>query len=80
MKSVNDPIDAELVDATPHASRAPRAERPPEPPPAPLHVEVYAWPAELRGRLIVTERGKRRDYAIDASMLAMLLAALKRFR
>jgi hypothetical protein len=74
-------IDAELVDEDPRPKPRPqvRAAKP-DAPDAPLHIEVHAWPEQLRGRAVITERGQRREFNIDGSALALVLGYLKRFR
>lgn len=85
MAEEREPIEAELVEppprARPRARPAAAGERPAAgPPPAPLHIQIFAWPRELRARAIITDNGKRREVRVDGSLLAILLNFLAGLR
>lgn len=73
-----EPIDAEVVDERP--TRRVDPDPPAGADAAPLHVELHAWPELLKGRVIVTQKGKRREFTLDGSALAMLISFIARLR
>jgi hypothetical protein len=71
---VPEPIDAEFVSESRVRPVDPSAEKES----APLHVELFAWPEILRGRVVVTQKGKRREFHLDGSALSFLIGLLSK--